>query len=56
MVNLKNRKWNKRAKAAESINVETKACFSERVRYIYFCLLRTISTLMLVEWKGRKKA
>jgi ribosomal-protein-alanine N-acetyltransferase len=56
MVDLKNRKWNKRAKAAESINVEAKACFSERVRYIYFCLLTPISTLMLVEWKGREKA
>lgn len=27
-----------------------------RVRHIYFCLLTTISTLMLVEWKGREKA
>ena len=56
MFDLKNRKWSKHAKAAGSINVEAKACFSERVRYIYFCLLRTISTLMLVEWKGREKA
>jgi len=56
MVDSKNIRWSKRAKAAESINVEAKACFSERVRYIYFCLLRTISTLMLVEWKDREKA
>jgi ribosomal-protein-alanine N-acetyltransferase len=56
MVDSKNIRWSKRAKAAESINVETKAYFSERVRYIYFCLLTTISTLMLVKWKGRKKA
>lgn len=49
MVDSKNIRWSKRAKAAESINVETKAYFSERVRHIYFCLLRTISTLMLVK-------
>jgi len=54
MVDSKNIRWSKRAKAAESINVEAKACFSERVRYIYFRLLTTISTLMLVEWKGRE--
>ena len=35
MFDLKNRKWSKHAKAAGSINVEAKACFSERVRYIY---------------------
>ena len=54
MVDSKNIRWSKRAKAAESINVETKAYFSERVRHIYFCLLTTIPTL--VEWKDRKKA
>jgi ribosomal-protein-alanine N-acetyltransferase len=56
MVDSKNIRWSKRAKAAGSINVEAKACFSERVRYIYFCLLTTISTLMLVERKDREKA
>jgi hypothetical protein len=34
-------------------NVEAKSCFSERVRHIYFCLLRTVSTI--VDWKGREK-
>jgi len=43
MVDSKNIRWSKRAKAAESINVETKAYFSERVRYIYnsYCRVKT---------------
>ena len=35
LVDSKKIRWIKRAKAAESINVEAKACFSERVRHIY---------------------
>jgi hypothetical protein len=55
MVYSANRKWSRHAKAAECMNIEAKTCFSERVRHIYFCLLTTLSTLMLVEWEGREK-
>ena len=55
IVDPENRKWSEHAKTAESINVEAKTCFSKRVKHIYFCLLTTLSTLMLVEWEGREK-
>ncbi len=45
MVDLKNRKWSKHAKAAGSINVETKAYFSERVRHIIIFYLDQIYCL-----------